>query len=238
MDTNYMCVSWQALLQMIVHLVGRGYYFYCLTHLPENKRARWNSIDRKLIDRYQTDKSKFQRARCKSKKIANFYYLRWENISILLHTTGELRNIEYIDHFSDIRRQSILLAISELISFSIGINAIQSKGETKTKVFVRLSRESYRGVKNELVECAKSKNKYLMKLVYDRLNGLPAYSGIIDQKRNLAKFLSRQAKRHGSDFKSSQLRIHTRLKKHKVYSLFPPQNGEIPSPPKIGPIID
>ena len=145
MDTNYMCVSWQALLQMIVHLVGRGYYFYCLTHLPENKRARWNSIDRKLIDRYQTDKSKFQRARCKSKKIANFYYLRWENISILLHTTGELRNIEYIDHFSDIRRQSILLAISEFISFSIGINAIQSKGETKNKVFVRLSREAVSG---------------------------------------------------------------------------------------------
>ena len=124
MDTNYMCVSWQALLQMIVHLVGRGYYFYCLTHLPEHKRARWSSIDRKLIARYQTDKSKFQRARCKSKKIANFFYLRCENISILLHTTGELGNIEYIDHFTDIRHRSIHLAISELISFSIGVNVI------------------------------------------------------------------------------------------------------------------
>lgn len=238
MDTNYMCVSWQALLQMIVHLVGRGYYFYCITHLPEHKRARWSSIDRKLIARYQTDKSKFQRARCKSKKTANFFYLRWENISILLHTAGELGNIEYIDHFTDIRHQPIHLAISDLISFAIGVNAMQTKGEIKNKVFVRLSRESYRGVKDELAECAKSTNKYIMKMAYDRLNGLPAYSGIINQKRNLAKFLSIQAKRHGSDLKASQLRIHTRLKKHKVYSLFPPQNGEIPSPPRNGPIID
>lgn len=220
MDAKYICQNWQALLQMLVYLTSRGYHSYCLITLPEAKKDRWVQIDKKLITRYQTSKSKFQRARQKLKKQANFYYLRWDSIAIILHTTGDKSYIEYLDQFAAIHSNPLYLKISDLITFTISISPQikpNKKDEIKEKVSVRLYRDTYRGLKDVLADIASSKNKELMKNHFNRINGLPAYSSIITQKKQLAQFLVRQAQKHQTSLKKSELRINTKLKKYKVF---------------------
>jgi hypothetical protein len=212
METRYLCENWQGLLQMIVYLTSRGYYYYCLTLLPINKKDKWPTIDQKLICRYQTSKSKFQRARAKLKKHANFYYLRWGNVAIILHTEGKIEGIEYADKFDDIRIRQMVLPISELITFTV--STLPNKGR---KVCVRLSRETYRGFKAVLADVASTKNIAQMKSEFQKINGLPAYSSVIEQKRNLARYLVKKAQRHQIALKASALRVSTKLVRYKVF---------------------
>ena len=86
MKLKYLCKDLKGFMQLVTYLVSRGYYYHCVIILPEKKRDKFESIDKKLIDKYAADKSKYQRSRQKIKKQANFYYLRLENLAILLHT--------------------------------------------------------------------------------------------------------------------------------------------------------
>lgn len=104
-----------------MYLVSRGYFYHCVIYLPQKKTDKFLQIDQKLISKYAADKSKYQRARQKNKKIANFYYLRWENIAIIMHTLGSLDGLEYDDKFTDIslKKGKINLGISNLIALDI-----------------------------------------------------------------------------------------------------------------------
>ncbi|OOB74944.1 hypothetical protein AXF41_14110 [Clostridium haemolyticum] len=68
MKIQYLCGSWQGLIQQVVYLVSRGYYYHHIEYLPQKKSARFPKIDQKLIEKYKADKSKYQRARQKNKK--------------------------------------------------------------------------------------------------------------------------------------------------------------------------
>lgn len=210
---KYQCQSWQGLIQMLTYLISRGYYYYCITEFPEQKRERWTAIDSKLIDRYSVDLSKWQRARRKKDGRANYYYLRWESISLVLHTSGELDRNLWGDIFCDVRKRPILLKISRLIEFIIAIEECQAKRH----VFVRLSKETYTGLKAHMHEIAKTRNVWLMAEEIKRLNGLPAYSLVIRQKRQLAAYVAKQAKKHQVFFDLRKVHINTKLTRYPVY---------------------
>ncbi|NPV92946.1 MAG: hypothetical protein HPY50_19435 [Firmicutes bacterium] len=55
------------------------------------KREKWLLIDQKLIKKYQTNKSKGQRHRLRDKGLASTFYLRFDDVALLLHTLGELQ---------------------------------------------------------------------------------------------------------------------------------------------------
>lgn len=221
MDYRYLCVTWQGLLQMTVYLVSRGYWHYCLTILPEAKSDRWKTIDNKLIDRYQTALSKWQRARRKMKGHANFYYLRWHNLSLLFHTEGTIESISVEDKFADIRIIPMELSISSLVTLSVSVDSVSNK---KSHIGVRLNRDSFRGIKASIHETVKKKNLWLLKAEIDRLNGLPAYSGIIRQKRLLAQYAAKQAHKNQLKITPVFFRINTKLKRYPVYSASMPKN--------------
>ncbi|KAF0821514.1 hypothetical protein V7200_23020 [Cytobacillus firmus] len=211
MAQNYLVSSWQSLLKILVNLCGKGYFYYHLTELPVNKKKKWEEIDAKFIKKYQSDKNKWQRQRQKRKGVANFYYLRWEHIVLVLHTEGEVpKEIIYDDKVSDVRQSPIFIKISELSAFRIQF--------IKDRVTVFLDSDTYKGLKDSLYNVAKTKSKFKMKQAFNLINGYPAYKGILEQKNHLAEYLVSQAKKHGVTFKRNELRFNTKLEPRKIYN--------------------
>jgi hypothetical protein len=72
----YRCeaVSAEAFVQQLAcNLVNHGYWFYTVGHVPPGKDPR--AVDRKLIEGYGLEISKWQRARLKAKGHAKLSYL-------------------------------------------------------------------------------------------------------------------------------------------------------------------
>ena len=189
MAQRYLLDSWQSLLQMATNLIGKGYYYWHLTEFPVHKKSKWEEIDNKLISKYKTNRSKWQRQRLKAKDVANFYYLRWENIALILHTPGQVADeIEYTDKFHEIHKEPLILQISELVGIKI---------RHDEKVSVYLDNEMILGIRATFYNIVKTHNVELIKKEFNRLNGLPAYRGIIQQKANLRRYLVELTKKHG-----------------------------------------
>jgi len=209
MAYNYLAGSWQGFIQQIVYLIGRGYLFYHVTELPERKRDKWQCIDRKLIGKYQTEKSKFQRCRTKEKRIANFFYLRYESTAVIMYTHGFTDHVVCDDKFSDICEKPMTLKVSDNISLVVYVN--------DEVCSVRFTKETYRGFKVVMADVVKTKNKREIIREFNLINGIPAFSGTIEQKKRLAEWTVKQARRHQVALKKADLRVNTRRKIYKVW---------------------
>lgn len=203
---EYLCSSWQGLLQQLAWLLSRGYWYHHVTYLPERKRDRWESIDKKLIAKYGTDLSKWQRARRRKKGLANFAYLRWENVAVLMHTAGDIpSDIVYDDHFRDFRakgkKNRLKIQISPLVGFEFYLD---DKGIT-----VKLDKATFRGIKDSLEEVISTKDVEKIRKEFNKINGFPAYRGIVCQKVQLAKYVVKKAGHHQVKLSASDLRINT-----------------------------
>lgn len=195
MRQPYLVESWQGFLQQTVFLVSRGYHHYCLTRYPESKKERWTQIDRKLIGKYQTDKNRFQRARQKNKGLRNYYFFRWGNLAILMHTAGGLPpDVMHDDLFRDCRNKAerLLVAFGTVSLWVMPPEDPNNSGRTT----VRMSREFYREFKNGLLEVAKRRDRRGLIYEFNKINGFPAWAGMIAQKKRLADFVIRTSRKH------------------------------------------
>lgn len=231
MYIKYLCKRWQGLLEMMVNLIGNGYYDVHITYLPEKKMDKWKNIDEKLIRKYKADLTKDQRYQRKKKGLAHFRYLRWENIAIIMHTPGDIISpgdmpkfkdkfnqkqlemyvIEMDDRFTDVRQNPIFLRISDEVIFDIRLLPKKEKG--KNVATVRFAKSMIKDIKADLEEnlAARAKNKVLY--LYGMLNGVPAWRGIIIQKRALKRFILQRAKKHHVTFKEEDLYLNDFRKK-------------------------
>lgn len=204
---DYLCKSWQGLLQQLEKLLNRGYWFHCVTYLPEEKREQWESIDYKLMRKYQADKSKWQRSRQKVKGTANFYYLRWDRIAVILHTKGEIpSHIVYDDNFKNVKAKGKKNRLKIEISNLVGFEFYQNE---KRQMTVKLDKSTFTGLRDSLDVVTATKNVAKIKHEFNKLNGFPVYRGIIGQKVQLAKFVVNRAGHHQVGLNISDLRINT-----------------------------
>lgn len=72
--------------QLAVGYLAHGYWFYVAGTVPDRKDPR--DVDRKLVERYGIDVSKWSRARRKRAGEANLQYLRYGRSFVLLATHG------------------------------------------------------------------------------------------------------------------------------------------------------
>jgi hypothetical protein len=128
------------LQQLAVCYVGRGYWFYVTGFVPLEKDPE--SVDRKLIERYGIDISKWARARRKRSGAASVQYIRFRRFFILLATHGNHR------FFSD-EGPNIRDARKTPITFS-GYSVSCREG----RPHVRIEREEYLRIKAYLLEIA------------------------------------------------------------------------------------
>jgi len=87
------------------NLVNKGYWLYVTGHIPERKDPA--VVDRKLVDLYGLELSKWARARRKAKGKANVAYLRFGRFFVLLVTQGEHPLFDREAFVRDVRREPI-----------------------------------------------------------------------------------------------------------------------------------
>lgn len=223
MDTIYETIDWQGFVQQIVHFVSHGYFYYHVVTLPETKRHKWNSIDQKLVEKYNINRSRFARSRAKAKGKANFVYFRYEGIGVILHTPGTMEQTPD-DKFYDIRQAALTVKVSDLIWLEVYTFLQPGKEPNKTSrkarrlgASVRLSAKTVEGFRCLFTDIVKARNKVRILYEWNKINGIPAWAKIVYQKQALARFVVAQAKRNQVDISIKELRIVTKRKIVKVF---------------------
>lgn len=209
MGQKYLCNTWQGFIQQLVTLVGHGYSQYCLISYPEQKRPKWPEIDQKLIKKYESDLGKDQRYRRQLKGVANCMFLRWESCVVILRSAGESAATN--DTFYAISDRTLIIPVGDTLKLKIV--PVGSRGTCT----VYIDKTVLRDIKAELLDhCRHRKREVLMKR-FQALNGIPAFSGVTQQKAGLVTALIMEAKRHGMKLTRKDLLIRTGRKVHKVF---------------------
>jgi len=126
--------------QLAVSYLPHGYWFCVQGEVPVAKDP--SAVDRKLIERYGVDLSRWARARRKRGGEANLQYLRWRHFFLLLATHGRHRFFEdEAGNIFDVRRTPIRL-VGYAVSFRQG------------RAHVRIGEERFRELKSYFLEVA------------------------------------------------------------------------------------
>lgn len=188
------------MLQQIVYLVSKGYIYYHVGEIPLNKANKAKNIDTKIIEKYNIDLSKDQRRRRKQKGLANYYYLRWKNQFVILHTDGK-RDAED-DKFHNIKTYK---GSDERLRIAIGSKLSLDVVNRNNSITVVLDRLTYLEMKGDIDELVKYKKIKALHEYFKRLNSIPAWSGIVQQKFELQHEVYRLAKKYNLNTKSKNI---------------------------------
>ncbi|QEM68771.1 hypothetical protein FO488_11795 [Geobacter sp. FeAm09] len=206
---KHACTTWQGFLQQLITLISHGYRYYCLTEYPIKKQDKWETSDMKLIKKYDADIGKDKRYRNQQKGRANYTFLRWGKIALILRSAGEYE--EAGDRFVDIREKDLVLEVGDTMRIRIVHEG--SKG----RVTAYLEKQVYRDIKAELLDHCRHRRLDVLKGRFAALNGLPGYSGITQQKAGLVTDIIREGKKHGVTLQRKDFPIRTSRKIYKVF---------------------
>ena len=183
--------------QLAVSYVANGYWFYVCGFIPKGKNP--HDVDRKLVEKYGIDLSKFQRARRKAAGHANLHYLRSERFFVLLATHGEHRFFEEErGQIRDIRKVPIKFG-SYSVSFRSG------------HPHVRIDRETLRDLKAYFVSIALSRVAETIERELSRLPFEP-WAPVRRQLFQLMNAINRSRKTAGyAEIRSSCLRLRRKI---------------------------
>jgi hypothetical protein len=209
MGLKYLCNTWQGFLQQVVTLVGHGYHNYCLTVYPDSKQDRWLKIDDKLIKKYEADLGKDARYRRQKKGLGNYIFLRRESMAVIFRSTGDY--VQRNDTFVDIAESPLIIQVGDTLRLKIV--PIGSRGHCT----VYIEKQVLRDFKAELFDHCRHRRVDILISRFQALNGIPAYSGITQQKSVLLSEILKEAKKHGLQLKRSDFPIQTR---RKIYTVF------------------
>ncbi len=168
--------------QLAVSYLTNGYYFYVPGRIPERKDPY--AVDRKLLDRYDIAVSKWTRARRKKDGSASVQYLRHGRFFLLLATHGEHRLFEEeASVIRDVRRQPIRFA-----PYSIGVY--------DERVSVRLSLDSFRALRGELLRLALRRDAVALERMFRELPFEP-YGPVLRQLYTVLRAVNRRRRTAG-----------------------------------------
>lgn len=168
--------------QLAVAYVAHGYWFYVRGWIPLNKNPE--AVDRKLIEKYGIDVSKWERSRRKRAGLANLHYLRHGRHFVLIATHGQHRFFEdEAGQIRDIRR----------VPFKLGGYSVSYRNGHAS---VRIDQETYRRLKVRLTDLALRRSVEHMAEEFRMLHFEP-YAPIRRQLLNLLRAVNRARKQAG-----------------------------------------
>lgn len=168
--------------QLAVAYLPHGYWFCVAGRIPSEKNPA--AVDRKLMDRYGIECSRWARARKKRVGGANVHYLRWDRFFVLLATHGQHRFFEdERENVFDVRRSPIRVA-----GYAVSVRQGHSH--------VRLDAERYRELKSYFIE--RSTHRTAAEMA-DELRSLPfePYAPVRQQLFIILRALNRARKAAG-----------------------------------------
>jgi len=209
---RYICRSWQGFVQQVVTYLSNAYWHYCIVRIPDEKIKRVTAIDAKLLSLYNCYMSKDQRYRRKQKGFANYHYIRWNNLALIVHTEGSIPDtIKGTDRFKGARVEHLIIPVSNNLS----LKAVHSQqGWT-----VCMDRNTYRDIKYELYELIRSSSsQYEVIRRYRKLNGIPAWRGVIEQRKHLQRYVIAQLqKQKNIRMRNLDLLNNTKRRQYPVF---------------------
>lgn len=212
-QSKYLCNSWQSLIQYVVLMITKGYYYY---QIIEPKRIlnqyQWIKADKRIINKFNTDVSKDIKYRNRKKGNANYTYCRYNNTALLLKSEGRLNEEYSSEIFHDIRINPIEMSIGENIILKI------NKSRNIKSWTIYLSRQSYKNIKTELLELLEHRKIRELEYRFTALNNIPGYTGINEQKIRLKKFIISKAKSYGIIINKDKLWIGFKRTTYQVFS--------------------
>ena len=143
---KYRCVAStpEGLVQQVaVSYLRHGYWWYTTGRIPGSKNP--DDIDRKLVAKYGIDISERQRARRKSRGLANMQYIRYQNWFLLLCTEGH-HPFRTQENIRDCRRNPIRFE-GYSISYRRAGFTPPGSGPHKWHACVRIEPETYSELK-------------------------------------------------------------------------------------------
>lgn len=167
---------------LVTSLICRGYWFYVTGWIPEGKDAE--SIDRKLIAKYDCAISKAARWRRKKLGKANVRYLRCGRFFLLIATKGEHRYFAEEANIRDIRKTPLKFG-GYSISFRRDGRPTAKNTMRQFRVHVRIEQQRFNELlaEFEYLACRESAERLAA-----RFYSLP-YTGYAPVRRQLCRLL-------------------------------------------------
>lgn len=224
MNYQYLATSVPGFIQQLaVAYIARGYVFYVAGHVPPGKNAV--DIDRKLIELYGIDQSRWQRARRRVKGLANVHYLRFAGFWVLLANHGEHEFFQReATVIRDVRRTPIAFA-GYSISVRRGIDG-------KSHVSVRIHQNEYKWLKSYMCEVAQYATLPEMEQEFRVLRFEP-YAPIVRQLYAVLRTVNKRRKVCGLPQVDPQV-IRVRRRVVRPFEDRPPFGSPPPAHPAIG----
>jgi hypothetical protein len=166
--------------QLAVGYIATGHYFYVTGNIPAAKNVE--AVDRKLIERYQIEASKWTRARRKRGGRANVHYLRYHRFFVIIATHGEHAFFLDEPHVRDIREEPI-----PFHGYSIGCG----KGaDGKWHASVRIHAEEYKSLKAFFLGLAVHRSVENLMIEFRRVRFAP-FAKVRRQMLNILRAVNR-----------------------------------------------
>lgn len=202
MKYNYLAVSENAFVQQLaVAYVNHGYWFYVTGIVPLNKNAVL--VDKKLIQKYDIEISRWARARRKRQGLANVHYLRHRMFFVLIATKGKHHFFDQEGPvLKDIRKEPIKYA-GYSISYRQGVDR---RGHPS----VRIHPNQYNMLKDYFLEICLMKSAEQIGREFNRLPFEP-YAPVRRQLLNIVRAVNRARLKAG--FEPVPIE-YLRLKRH------------------------
>jgi hypothetical protein len=173
--------------QLSVAYIARGYVFYVAGHVPPGKHAE--DIDRKLLDRYGVELSRWQRARRKLRGKANVHYLRYAGFWLLLANHGDHDFFERERTvIRDVRREPIAFA-GYSVGYSLGHDG-------KRHVSVRIHKHEYQWLKSYMVQYGRHATVEEVENEFRMLRFEP-YAPVVRQLYTVLRAVNKERRRAG-----------------------------------------
>lgn len=210
---NYKCKSWQGFIQQAITLISKGYHYYFIVSPKKSlDEDSWQRIDARIITKFDLERSnKDNRYYNKKRGLANYHYLRYGNISIVLRTEGSISDNVKDEKFLDIYAEALVITLSLETSFKI------SKKVNEKRVTLYLENDTYRSIKAELFTLLEKNRVNDLKNTFALINDFPAYAGINKQKRQLIAELIDKSKKCNNRLKWTDFTLNLRRKIYKVF---------------------
>lgn len=182
--------DWTQFVRQILNHAGHGYEYFCPISIPAKKSDRLEKIDRKITEKYpMCEWNKDQRYRAKKAGMASFVYLRWNLSGVLMHTSGNMPEIEDPDTWYHLGETPYQFSVGSWIEIKI------AKARSGKKYTAYLTKGSYRNIKAVLRENIDHRRFDEFEKYYYRLEALPAFSGIVSQMGELYRFFRAEIKK-------------------------------------------
>ncbi len=185
--------DWKEFVKLMLNHAGHGYFEYCAFVIPERKIAKAESIDKKIFSKYpEAGYNKDQRYRRKKAGQANFAYLRWHNVGVILRTEGEVKEKPDPEQFFRLDSVPLIFAVGSMVEIKV------AKAKAGRNYTAFLSKKSFRTIKGILRDNIHHRRLEVAEKYWDRLCGFPAFSGVLGQMGELTKWVKLECKLTGA----------------------------------------